>query len=491
MNKNAARPQGMTKRMKRTVLSAVCIVSAHSVHAELWVPSIFQKGMVLQCQKPVPVWGEAAPGSEVTLSFAGQTKMSIADVSGRWKVVLDPLDVSITPRELTISSSNGDSALRLADVLVGEVWVLAGQSNMGWPLGKCEGGPEAAAQAEYPWLRMFKQRPFEGASDAPARDVTGGQWIACDPQEAAKSPGVGFFFARKLYESLPADTPIALINTQMGGTYAECWIDRQTLESIPEARGFLDKAAREIVSGSEAVKGFWGENNFRRPSALFYGKVAPIQPFAVRGIIWYQGEGNASRNRAPKYAGLLKALIASWRDGWQSTDLPFLVVQLPRYDAGPDSDWPGLRAAQEKAAREVANVHLVVTIDRGQKEVLHPSDKEPVGERLALMARAKVYGDDVACDGPFFQTLEISGGAAYLTFSNSEGLHLKGSEGFEIRGANGMFAAAEAEVLQDGRVRVVSPEVAEPTAVRYAWFNWGAVCLFNGAGLPAAPFSTE
>ena len=262
---------------------------------------------------------------------------------------------------------------------------------MGWPLSKCDGGPEAAAQADYPWLKIFKQWPNQGACDKPARDVIGGQWVVCTPEQAAQLSGVGFFFARALQKTLSPGTPVALINTQMGGTYAECWIDFQTLENTPSAKPYLDKAAREIKRGEGDSKSYWGENNFRRPAALFNGKVAPIQPLAARGVIWYQGEGNAQQWLASGYAGTLTALINSWRDGFESPDLPFLVVQLPRYDAGPGSDWPAIRAAQAQVAEVMDGVELIVTIDCGRDDQIHPPDKEPVGERLAHRALQTVY----------------------------------------------------------------------------------------------------
>ncbi|MGE4489923.1 MAG: sialate O-acetylesterase [Kiritimatiellales bacterium] len=459
--------------------------------AELWMPSIFGNGMVLQSGMPVPVWGEADPGAEVTVEFAGQKKTAVTSNSGKWRVTLDPLQVSSSPKELSVHSTLDTRHLSFPNVLVGEVWVLSGQSNMGIPLTKCDGG-EAAAAKDYPWLHIFRQWPFQGASDAPARDVTGGQWTNGSSKQVAGLSGVGFFFARALQAALPEGTPVALINTQMGGTYIECWIDSNVLKTLPSAQPYIEKAKKETALGKEGPGTFLGEKRFMRPSALFNGKVAPIQPFAARGVIWYQGEGNAAQWLYAGYAESLRALINSWRDGWQRPDLPFLIVQLPRYTADRWNHWPEIRAAQAQVANRMSNVDLAVTIDCGEKDQIHPRDKEPVGERLALLARANVYGQQVACSGPVFQTLEISDGdAAYLTFTNSAGLILKnGSAGFEICGPDGKFTAAQAEILKDGRVKVFSPEVSSPTAVRYAWFNWGEVSLFNGAGLPAAPFTT-
>ena len=458
--------------------------------AELRMPSIFADGMVLQAGKPVPVWGEADAGTEVTVEFAGQKKSAVTSESGKWRVTLDPLPASFEPRTLSIYSSLDTRHLILSNVLVGEVWILAGQSNMGWMLNQSEGGAEASAQAVYPWLRVFKQWPNQGACDVPARDVKGGQWNRCSPQTAAGFSGVGFFFARELQKFLPPGTPVALIDTQMGGTYAECWIDFQTLEKTPSARPFLDKAAREIVPGKDDANGYWGPNNFRRPSALFNGKVSPIQPLAARGVIWYQGEGNSQKWLASGYAETLTALITSWRSGFEQPDLPFLIVQLPRYGAGAGNDWPAVRAAQAQVAGQLSNVGMVVTIDCGEEKQIHPADKQPVGERLALLARAKVYGQDVACSGPVFQFVEKSGDALIVHFQFGNGLMFKDgvARGFELCGADKKFIPAQAEILPAGVVKIFSPDIGDPVAVRYCWFNWGEVSLFNGAGLPAAPF---
>jgi sialate O-acetylesterase len=214
---------------------------------------------------------------------------------------------------------------------------------------------------------------------------------------------------------------------------------------------------------------------------------------AARGVIWYQGEGNSQKWLASGYAETLSALIQSWRIGFEQPELPFLIVQLPRYGAGAGNDWPAVRAAQAQVARKLPKVELAVTIDCGEEKQIHPADKQPVGERLAWLAQAKVYGQDVLFSGPVLQSAEKSDGALNLRFDFAAGLHFAGGEakGFEISGADQKFAPAQAEILQDGTVKVFSPEISNPASVRYGWFNWGEVSLFNGAGLPAAPFTTE
>ncbi len=476
--------------MRKIVL--VLLLTLNLAYCELWMPSIFGERMVLQSGQTVPLWGKAEAGDNVSVRFAGQTKTAKADAEGKWNVLLDPMKVDIQGSVMRVSSGLQIPGLEFKDVLVGEVWILAGQSNMGWPLDKCAGGKEAAA-ADYPWLRVFEQWPYQGAADKEAQDVKGGRWSICDPRKAAEISGVGFFFARELRAALGEQTPIALVNTAMGGTYAECWIDAQTLQNTPSAKPFVLKAAREIKPDSFDAKGYWGEENFRRPSALYNGKVAPIAPFAAAGVLWYQGEGNSQEWLAGGYEQTLTALIKSWRGAWRRSDLPFLIVQLPRFDAGAGNDWPTVRAAQARAAESMDNVALAVTIDCGFKDQIHPADKEQVGRRLALLARNKVYGQDVPCEGPVLRAFSVEKDSVTAEFDNGEGLFFKDGEadGFEICGQDGMFAAADAEIIESGGVRIFSDNVSQPTAARYGWFNWGQVSLFNAYGLPAAPFITK
>lgn len=479
-------------KMKRTLFIFLITGWLTAAQAELWLPSIFAGGMVLQSGKPVPVWGEAAAGSEVTVEFFGQRKVAVASKEGKWRVILDSMSVSSNPQTLSVLSSLETRRLTLYNVFVGEVWILAGQSNMGWPLSKSEGGNEAAAEADYPWLRIFKQWPNQGASDEPTRDVTGGQWVVCKPQQAAQLSGVGFFFARALQPNMKG-VPIALINTQMGATYAECWIDFQTLENTPSAKPFLDKAASEIKPGESDPNGFWGENNFRRPSALFNGKVSPLQPFAARGVIWYQGEGNSQKWLSPGYADTLTALVQSWRTGFEQPELPFLVVQLPRYGAGAVNDWPAVRSAQAQVAVELPRVELVVTIDCGEEANIHPADKKTIGERLARMARKEVYGEPgLAARGPRAISASRREGQLEVIFALDHAVLQKTSEplaGFAWVDSEGKLQPAVATVSGDDRVRIDAPPAAH--AITYAWENWPEVSLFDTAVLPASPFWIE
>lgn len=502
------------------VNALVAVLSALIFSPQSWaldIPSIFGSGMMLQREKPVVVWGWTAPGDVVDLSFAGQSRSATADPAGRWEVMLDPLSASSEPRRMTISSAKGETRV-YDNVLVGDVWILAGQSNMGWPLSKCDGGAEAAREADFPWLRVFRQAAIAGASDEPARDVSGGKWSTCQPQNAGDISGVGFFFARALHKA--TNVPVGLVSASMGGTRIQSWIDAETLRSLPQsARYFkweqdarqthaedeaewkrlvedLEKQRQEAslrgepppakLSGRLANGPPLGVKMFRRHSALFNGKVAPIQPFAARGVIWYQGEGNTIEAKA--YGPMLEALILRWREGWRAPQLPFLLVQLPRFRV--KSDWAGLREAQETVARKTKGVHLAVTIDTGRENDIHPGDKLPVGERLALLARREILGEDgIAARAPRAFSAVRNGDSVEVKFE-LDGTTLQKTPdtlaGFAWVNAAGESHPADAQVTGPDRVRVAAP--AEAVGITYAFESWPEVSLFDTAGLPAAPF---
>ncbi len=483
----------------------------------LEIPSIFGAGMMLQREKPVTIWGWAAAATEVEVNFAGQSHSATADPDGRWEVVLDPLPASAQPRSLVITAADG-AERTFDDVLVGDVWILAGQSNMAWPLRDCDGGAEAAAKADFPWLRVFNQAPHAGAADEPARDVQAGQWTACRPPNAGHISGVGFFFARALHEAV--DVPISLVYTAMGSTAIQCWIDASTLQSMPEAVRYLEWEEESRRTHDEDEKEWTrlqdelenlrnearlrgeppptkltgrlangpplGERMFRRHSALFNGKVAPLQPFAARGIIWYQGEGNAVEAEA--YGPLLQSLIAGWREGWRDPELPFLVVQLPRFRT--ENNWPGVRAAQQAVAQSDPHVHLAVTIDTGREDDLHPGDKAPVGERLARLARREIFHEtELPARAPHAVSAKRHEGSVDVRFVlDNTALKRQPQEltGFAWIDTNGQPHPADAHIAGRDRVRITAP--AGATYVAYAFEPWPEVSLFDDAGLPAAPF---
>lgn len=513
----------MIRRIHKLAAALLC---APAALAALEVPAIFGDHMILQRDRPVPVWGWASPGEEVTVAFAGQQATAVSRSDGRWEATLSPLDAASGGRPLTIRASSGASR-SFRDVVVGEVWILAGQSNMGWNVGQSVGADEAAARADYPWLRSFNQLPHEGAVDAPARDVKGGRWQPVSPQIARQISAAGFYFAEALKTSLEG-VPIGLVNTSMGGTSIESWIDRDTLEALPAAKHGLDFYRKSLVNYDqrmvewEQAKAEWeqkalkaraagqalppqddflrngplGPHHFRRPSALFYGKVAPVQPFAARGVIWYQGEGNAANATAARnYGPLLTSLIDRWRAGWRDPDLFFLVVQLPGYDhPNRAADWPTLREQQAAVVAATPRSALAVTIDLGDKNDIHPTRKQPVGERLALLARRHVYGEmNAVADGPRLLKAETVGPQLRLRFAATGPLSTADGappQALEWVGPDGTARPLSGAVL-DG-IDIVAPLPTEvPFRLRHAWANWPDTNLRDATGLPAAPFQIE
>lgn len=510
-------------------LILISSLAALSASAALTVPSIFADDMVLQRDRALPVWGWTDPGQAVTVQFGTAQATATSAADGRWEVALPAQAASRQGASLKISNASGETRT-FKNVLVGDVWILGGQSNIGWSVKQSAEATEAAARANYPWLRYFTQHPIEGACDTPAQDVKGGRWHACRPGSVDHFSAVGFFFAEALHTALGDGVPIALVQTAMGGTAIESWIAQAPLESIPAGQVGA-KFFRDAVATFEAKKTAWlaakaayaqqaaaakaaglpepemdpalkkepaGLSRPMLPSALFNGKVAPLQPFAVRGVLWYQGEANASDTASAKrYGDLLPLLITTWRAGWQDPALPFIVIQLPGYGAGSSkwADWPTLRAQQAATVARTPGSALVCTIDLGEKDNIHPARKQPVGERAALVARRHVYGDKTAIsEGPRFLKAERAGAKILLRFSHTGALlttNAAAPVGLEIAGANGKFSPIEPKLAGDALIVTPPGNLIPPLSLRYAWANWPAATISDASGLPLAPFQTQ
>lgn len=506
-------------------LAALLCGSVSATLAALELPSIFGDHMVLQRARPAVVWGWAEPGEDVTVEFAGLLATATSDPEGRWEARLPALPASQEGRPLIIRSSSG-AGRSFSNVVVGEVWVLAGQSNMGWSVGQSAGAADAAARASYPWLRSFNQLPNQGAADAPSREAEGGRWQPISPQIASRVSAVGFYFAEALRPALEG-VPIGLVNTSMGGTSIESWIDLPTLEGLPAAQPGLNFYRQALVSYDQRMvewaqaKTEWetraqaaraagrpappqddflrngplGPHHFRRPAALFNGKVAPLQPFAARGVIWYQGEGNGANPVAARnYGSLLSTLIERWREGWRDPELFFLIVQLPGYEhPNRQADWPTLRAQQAAVAAAAQRAALAVTIDLGDKDDIHPVRKQPVGERLASLAQRHVYGDEqVVAEAPRLASATRSSDTAILSIEAGAPLTTRDGgplRGVEIAGPDKRFSAAEA-AINDRSLVVALPPGGGEIHLRYAWANWSEANIQDATGLPLAPFET-
>jgi sialate O-acetylesterase len=475
------------RRSIRVATFTLCLFAAATLHAEVKLNSLFSDHMVLQQAAKVPVWGTATKeGEQVQVSFQGQQKTTQAK-NGRWIVELENLKPG-EPATLTIA---GENTVQIADVLVGEVWLASGQSNMVWTVSKSSDAPRTIANARHPRMRLFsvgRQSALTPQNDAP------GQWSVCSPETIGEFSAVAYSFGLALQEHL--DVPIGLINSSYGGTPAEAWTSREGLMAAEELRAL-------------AVKGPDLKNK-NAPTGLFNAMIHPLVPFAIKGVIWYQGESNAPR--AWQYRTLFPALIADWRQQWKREDLAFLFVQLAPFRdivrEPAESNWAELREAQLLTAQTVPNTFMAVITDLGEEKDIHPKQKVPIGQRLALAARAIVYGEKTVKEGdqekplvysgPLYKEYKVQGDRMVIQFDHAgTGLVAKGSElaGLSIAGEDRKFVNAYAQIKEtkpkEWVVEVWHPEIPRPAAVRYGWANYPTGNLWNQEGLPASPFRTD
>jgi sialate O-acetylesterase len=454
--------------------------------------SIFSDSMVLQRELPVPVWGWADPGEEITVAFAGQSKKTETGKDGRWQVKLDPLKASAKGRTVTVS---GNNELALQDVLVGEVWICSGQSNMEWRLSRSLNGKDEVEAANHPQIRLFN---VPGHVTAPlAQDKCPGEWKVCRPTSASGFSAVGYFFGRRLQQELKV--PVGLVGSNWGGTRIEPWISPAGFRSVPAL-----KAIAAEVDGRTATSKVSGGS----PSAIYNAMVHPLAPFALRGVIWYQGESNGGEGES--YYHKTQALVNGWRKLF-NPDLAFYWVQLanfqkPNDDPAGGNGWSKLREAQRKALN-IKHTGMAVIIDIGEANDIHPRNKQDVGWRLGQWALHQTYGNKglVPCD-PLYKSYMVDGSAIRLKFDHvGSGLIVGSKQGldptnevkdgklarFAIAGPDKKWHWAEATI--DGSdVVVSSPKVAKAVAVRYAYsMHPAGANLYNKDGIPASPFRTD
>ena len=478
--------------------------------ADVKLPGLFSDHMVLQQGMRTPIWGWADDGENIAVTFRGKTVSATAR-NGKWMVKL-PSQKAGGPDTLTVEGRN---KIDVRDVVVGEVWICSGQSNMEWPMsGSFEAEKDIAASAN-PNLHLFTAPRLK--ADAPVDDVKA-NWEQCDPETVKKFSAVAYYFGRDLQKA--RGVPVGLIHTSWGGSPAEVWIREGVLAANPAyKRDILDGYTGQLKGfqaglakwekESEELKKEGKQPTDRKPSPpwkaaeLFNGMIAPLIPYAIKGATWYQGESNA--NRAWQYRTLFPDLIRNWRQDWGQGDFTFLAVQLAPFDrnkkrsleaitAAPgDSDWAELREAQLLATKVLPKVGLAVITDVGDKDDIHPTKKEPVGARLALLARGISYGEKIEHSGPLYRSMQLKGDKIILRFDQVDGgLEARGGRlrGFAICGEDRKFVWANAEI-DNGKVVVSSPQVDKPVAVRYGWADYPVVNLFNSAGLPASPFRTD
>jgi sialate O-acetylesterase len=489
-------------------LSLLFPLLAFTAVAEVRLPAVLTDHMVLQRGLPVHVWGRANSGEAVSVTFRDNTRLATADSLGSWSVYLPPSEAG-GPFDLMVKAEN---TILLRDVLVGDVWIASGQSNMEFRLREALNSATEIAAANRPRIRLFQVN--NRVADHPMDDVDAKPWAPCSPETARNFSAVAYFFGRHLEEKL--FVPIGLISSSWGGTPAESWTSLHALTSdaalmpvfsewskmsddltrtrlrrekqLTDWRAAVDRAQSE---GKPSPGRPWAANDEGEwaPSSLFNAMIAPLTRFPIRGAIWYQGESNASAERAGLYRRLFGTMIQDWRRAWGVGDFPFLFVQLANFTTGSGARWPELREAQTQTL-QLTNTGMAVTIDIGESKDIHPKNKQDVGLRLALAARAVAYAEPIEYSGPLFKTATPEGDAIRVYFDHTgRGLQAKSGDprGFEIASSDRKFVPAEVRI--DGRTVVVrSAFIASPRYVRYAWKDDPSCNLYNAEGLPASPF---
>ncbi len=499
----------MLFNLRRIVICACTLAAWPAVcQAEVTLPNIFGNHMVLQQQQANKIWGKAAAGEQVTVTLGESSFQATADEQGNWSGML-PEVAAGGPYELRIQASN---EIVISDVLVGEVWICSGQSNMEWRVSrdrsKVNDADLVQAAANYPEIRMINY-PNVGSQE-PVWSHEDAQWMVCSPETVGEFSGVGYFFGRQLYHTI--DVPIGLINNAWGGSAADAWIDRQLLEAnadyrptmarwesteqqYAEAKQSQDRSSEQAKKRFAALqKQMFGN---QRPGNIYNGVLKSHLGYGIRGAIWYQGESNASR--AYQYRDLFPMMIEAWRQEWQQGDFPFYWVQLADFrnekPEPAESDWAELREAQTMAMSRLPNTGQAVIVDVGEGKDIHPRNKLAVGQRLARWALAKQYGVDIAYRSPTYSSMELQDGKVLLKFEHINGgwrpFDVPQPRGFAIAGEDRKFVWATAKILADQRIEVSSPEVPKPVAVRYAWADNPVCNMFDDRGLPLTPFRTD
>lgn len=484
------------------LLSGLLIVLPTALRADVRLHGLFTDSMVLQRNASVPVWGWGDEGESVKVTFRNQTVKTTVK-GGKWMVRLSKLTAG-GPDTLTVEGRN---RLELKDVLVGEVWIASGQSNMEWPMAVTFDAEKEIAKTANPQIRLYtvpKNKALQPVDNVPA------SWQPCAPASAKNFSAVAYYFGRELQKAL--GVPVGLIHTSWGGSPAEVWMSESALNGNPrykseimdayeatarQHQNALAQFNKDKAEAAAAGKPFTKNPPWApwRPTELYNGMIAPLIPFAFQGAIWYQGESNAGR--AEQYRSLFPDMIRNWRKDWGQGDFTFLAVQLAPFMAikpePSESTWAELREAQWLSTKILPKVGMVVITDVGEEKDIHPRKKEPVGTRLAIAARRITYGEKIVPYGPEYRRLSVKGDKAVIQFQHvGGGLVAQGGplKGFTIAGEDRKFVNATA-TIEGNTVVVSSPQVSKPTAVRYGWADFPVVNLWNKEGLPATPFRTD
>jgi len=504
-------------RIIKTILIIFSLTLTQGVllNGQLELPSIFGDHMVFQQKQDNPVWGWATPGESVAVSINGQRHTTKADGKGKWKIMLKPLPVG-GPYKLHIEGEQ--SQFFLDDVMVGEVWICSGQSNMEWPIERTNSAELARLTANHSNIRIITV-PRVGTQEP--QDDFDGAWELSSSESIQQFSAIGYFFGRRLSDAL--DVPIGLIDNAWGGSAAEAWVRRDVLEEDDIYNGLMsswEERERTFDFENEIAKweikiAEWDamdeedrtESRPRRPRNLLTGNHRPaniyngvLHPtigYGIKGVIWYQGESNAGR--AYQYRDLFPLMIDHWRDEWGQGDFPFYYVQLADFqeenEDPEDSSWAELREAQTMTLDKLKNVGQAVIIDVGEGRDIHPRNKHTVADRLARIALARDYKKDIHYMGPSYQSMSVVGSKIVLKFNNvGQGLYsfdTRAPQGFTIAGEDQKFVNATAQIIDSNTMEIWSDEIASPASVRYAWAQNPICNMYSRDGLPMTPFRTD
>ena len=509
--------------MRYLRLPALCCLAflAVGVRADVTLAPLFTDHAVLQRDKVVPIWGQAAAGEKITVAFHLQKRDALTAADGRWLVFLEPLPADAQGSDLVVTGKN---TVTVHDIVVGEVWLCSGQSNMEFAVNRAANADKEIAAANFPLIRHVKIE--RTVATAPADTVQTSGWQSASPQTVGGFTAVGYFFAREIFQKL--GVPVGLVHSSWGGTPIESWMSPAALASNPafavikarweqdladypvkkpaydvRLRGWREAEAAAKAKSPAALAAFYQQRPWERaprgpgdswtPSGLFNGMINPLLPYALRGALWYQGESNA--DRASEYHALFAAMITAWRRHFGQGDFPFYWVSLANYKVpgdATDATYAFLREAQTQTL-DLPNTGQALAIDIGNSDDIHPTDKQDVGRRLALLAKNRLYGIVGDDTGPTFSSATREGAALRVRLTHTEGglvAHDKPVQSLEVAGADKVFHLATARIERD-TLLVSAPGVREPVAVRYAWKNSPEANLYDGAGLPAVPFRSD
>ncbi|MDE0735688.1 MAG: hypothetical protein OSB47_07685 [Pirellulaceae bacterium] len=525
------------------VLSS-CLPTA-SLRAELKLPNIFGDHMVLQQDKPIHVWGWETAGAKISVNWAGQTKATTSNQDGQWSVHFDPVKASFSGRKLLITS--GKQSLAFADILVGEVWLCGGQSNMEWTLRSTRDADLEIESADYRairFIRLPKIAKLEPQQDFPVENPEHpvGNWRLATSEQVENCTGVGYYFARRLHRHLKV--PIGLIDTSWGGTMAQHWVSRETLTPVPEMKPYLDQFAEKLKAwrdggGDEGAKkryqadlktwetklaearakkerlprkpnanAYQDPANQGQPAGMYNGLITPLAPFTLRGVVFYQGENNSFAESWKPFHRTFPAVISDWRKAFNNPEMPFAIIQIAgwstrrsmTYDMNHHTNV--IREIQFDTWQKTPGTGLIVTFDTNSNGSIHPQRKLPIGERTARWALAEVYQvqdsrsrSPLEWQGPVYESFAIEKDKVTVSFREGthRGLRLnKDVEiGFYVAGKDRIFHHARARIIKDSQLQVWSDDVPQPVAVRYGWSNLPMGGLMNFRELPAYPFRTD